>query len=211
MRRTTIAIFCALLLACFTSGPAFAQSPHFKHGSPQSSDGGLTLTSFGDLAGLGNGDLRLKLTASGNPTANCCNPSAGANSCKVPGQNPAAATVTSGTTLIPSSELKNGTTPYSVTTNAPTTPIPGAPQCPSSSWVENITDMAFTQAALRIQQSSAAGLADFTDIISACITYSSPTSNGTVSPGTFTVVVAFGVDPTLSGVGTCSAALFPSF
>src|SRR2546422_11657541 len=108
MRRTTITILALLLMACITSGPALAQSPHFKHGSPQSTDNGLTLTVFGALAGLGNGDVRLKVGASGNPIANCCNPS---GQCKVPGQNPAAATVTSATVLIPGGSLKNGTTP----------------------------------------------------------------------------------------------------
>ena|SRR5205809_4546811 len=202
MRGTTITILALLLLACITSGPTLAQSVHFKHGSPQSTDNGLTLTVFGALSGLGNGDLRLRVAASGNPTANCCNPS---GQCKVPGQNPAAATVTSGIQVIPGSQIKNGTTPFTDTTNSPTTPIPGAPECPGSSWTENILDMAFTQAGLQIQQSSG-GV--FTDVIAACITYSPATANGAVSSANLSVVVG-----DLSGgtLGSCPAALFPGF
>jgi hypothetical protein len=207
MRRvTTIAVLYLFVLAT-TPGPTLADSPHFKHGSPQSTDNGLTLTVSGALAGLGNGDIRLKVGASANPTASCCNPSGpGKPNCEAPGQNPAAATVTSATVLIPGSSLKNGTTPFSVTTQPPTTPIAGAPECPNSSWTENITDMAFTQAALRIQQSSAEGTTDFSDIILACITYSPPTVNGAVSSANFTVVVGIATP-----VGSCPDSLFPTF
>jgi len=190
------------MLALSLGGPALAQSVHFKHGSPQSTDNGLTLTVFGALAGLGNGDVRLRVAASGNPTANCCNPS---GECKVPGHNPAAATVTSGIEVIKGPDIKNGTTPFSDTTASPTTPIPGAPECPGPSWTENILDMAFTQAGLQIQQSSG-GV--FTDVIAACISYSPATSNGVVSSANFSVVVG-----DLSGgtLGSCPAGLFPGF
>jgi len=185
----------------------WGQNSHFKQGSPKSTDNGLTLTVFGALVGLGNGDVRLKVGATGNPKAQCCNPS---GACKVPGQNPAAANVTSATVNIPSGSLKNGNTPFSVTTDPPTSPIPGAPECPGSSWTENITGFAFTQAALRIQQSSAEGLSDFTDVVSACITYNPPTANGAVSSANFSVVVGSG-DPTQAGLGSCPSSLFPSF
>jgi hypothetical protein len=53
---------------------------------------------------------------------------------------------------IPAEEIKNGTTPFDVTTEPPTSPIPGAPDCPNASWTENITDMAFTSAVITVEQ-----------------------------------------------------------
>jgi hypothetical protein len=35
-----------------------------------------------------------------------------------------------------------------VTTSAPVTPVPNAPDCPASNWVENITDLSFKSATL---------------------------------------------------------------
>src|SRR5258708_37734969 len=119
---------------------AYASSVHLKPptSSPSFTDNGLTLTTSAALAGLGNQDVSILLSATANPTATCTNPS-GAN--KPPGQNPASVTVT-GSTSIPASEIKNGTVAFTVTTSPPTpNPIPGAPGCPGSSWTETITDL----------------------------------------------------------------------
>ena len=85
----------------------WASSVHLKGGpgaEPTFTDAGLTLSSTGDLTGLGNGDVLVTLTARANPTAKCCTPG---GSCKVPGQNPAPIDV-SGSESIPASEVKNG-------------------------------------------------------------------------------------------------------
>src|SRR5947207_13780179 len=118
--------------------PALGSNVHFKPPSsgPSFTDNGLTLTASGALAGLGNADLLVTLTAQGNPTATCTNPS-GAN--KPPGQNPASVTLT-GSEAIPASAIKNGNVSFTVTTSAPTSPIPGAPGCPGTNWTETITD-----------------------------------------------------------------------
>src|SRR5437773_5481876 len=58
--------------------PAQAGSVHLKGGAnsaPSFRDNGLTLTASGALAGLGNADLQVDLTATGNPRAVCVNPS----------------------------------------------------------------------------------------------------------------------------------------
>src|SRR5256885_904214 len=140
MLKKTYALMVGALLGW--SVLALAANVHFKGGpgsGPSFTDNGLTLTGSGSLAGLGSGDVLIVWAASANPTGGCCPPG---GSCKGPGQNPARVQVT-GSQAIPTSEVKNGNVSFSVTTQPPTTPIPGAPDCPNSSWTETITDMAF--------------------------------------------------------------------
>ena len=152
---------------------ALASNVHLKGGAgakPSFRDLGLALSASGSLAGLGNGDVLVILSATANATANCCNPG---GSCKVPGHNPAPVSVT-GSESIPASEIKNGTTPFAVTTQSPTTPIPGAPDCPNSSWRENITDLAFTSATVTVMQGGST-------VLTVNCSFSAPTSDGPVS------------------------------
>ena len=169
MRRFSIALVVLLAGLAMTTA-ALASSVHFKaKGGPFYTDNGLTLTESGTLTGLGNGDVLVTLTASGNPTATCTNPS-GQN--KPPGQNPASVTLT-GSQAIPDSQIKNGNVDFSVTTKPPESPIPGAPGCPGSNWTETITDVAFTSATFSVQQ---AGVT----VLSGTCTFSSPTADGSV-------------------------------
>ena len=154
--------------------PVSASSVHLKGGShsePGFADGGLTLATAGALAGLGNGDVLVTLTAVGNPVATCTNP--GSDTHQPPGQNPAPATVT-GSQAIPESEVKNGNTPFSVTTNGPVTPIPGAPDCPNPQWIEDITDMQFTSATITVEQPVG------TTVLTVSCSFSPPTSDGSI-------------------------------
>lgn len=159
----------ATLSLVLVAAPAWAQSTHFKHGSPSFTDNGVTLTAYGGVTGLGNGNLVIQLSARGQPTAVCTNPS-GAN--QPAGQNPAEVTLT-GTQAIPGTAIKNGNANFDVTTNAPTSPVPGAPECPNSQWTETITDVAFTSATLVFQQNGV------TVLRSTC-TFSPATSDGAV-------------------------------
>jgi hypothetical protein len=146
--KITSAVVAALTLAGIAG--AGAANVHYKPTSSQPSfnDKGLVLDASGALAGLGNQDIKVNLEAKGNPTASCTNPS-GAN--QPPGHNPAPVTLT-GFQSIPASEVKNGNVAFSVTTSAPTTPIAGAPDCPNPQWTEKITDVAFTSAAITVEQ-----------------------------------------------------------
>ena len=137
-----IVLVAAVVSVLALAGVASADSPHFKRGSPSAvTDNGLTFSQKASVAGLGNGDLVVTLSITNvQPTARCTNP---AGQTKVPGQNPATSTAIGGV-AIPGSDIKNGTLTITVSTASPTTPIPGAPDCPNSSWTETITDMSLT-------------------------------------------------------------------
>ncbi len=175
MRRIIIALLAVFLVGAIAASGALASSVHLKGGKnaePTFTDNILTLNAAGELSGLGGGDVLVKMTATANATATCTNP---AGETKPPGQNPAPVTV-SGSEAIPASEIKNGNTPFSVTTNPPVTPIAGAPGCPNTGWTEDITDLSFTSATITVEQPPG------TLVLTVSCTFSSPTSNGLV-PG----------------------------
>ena len=174
LRRTLFAILAMTGALTLAAGPALASSVHLKGGrnaEPNFSDGGLTLAATGELAGLGNGDVLVTLTARADVTATCTNQ--GGN--QAPGQNPAPITVT-GSQAIPAAEIKNGNTPFSVVTVAPNPVIAGAPDCPNTNWTELIEDLAFTSATITVQQPPG------TLVLTVTCAFSSPTANGPV-PG----------------------------
>jgi len=175
MRKGTTALL-GLVLA--VTMPVLAQSVHLKGGAnaePNFVDQGLTLNAAGSLAGLGNADVLVTLTATAAVSATCTNQ--GGN--QAPGQNPADVTV-SGSQSIPADEIKNGNTPFNVTTIAPVTIIPGAPGCPNSNWTEEITDLSFTTATITVEQ-PVGNL-----VLTVTCTFSDPTTNGAVPGGQVT-------------------------
>jgi hypothetical protein len=161
------------------NGP-LAASVHLKGGAnaePTFFDAGLFLRTSGALSGLGNGNITVELSATGNPTATCTSP--GGNDS--PGQNPAQVTLT-GVQEIPEGSIKNGNVAFNVQTAAPVSPVPGAPACPNPNWTETITNVAFTSATIVVRQpSTAAALGPV--VLTVTCTFTTPTSNGSV-PGT---------------------------
>jgi hypothetical protein len=156
MKRSSIWLLITMVTISITAVVAFAASVHLKHKPPltftdntgPAPSTNLTLTASGALAGLGNGDVVVTLTAQANPTGQCCNPG---GQCKVPGQNPAPVEVT-GAQAIPEGEIKNGNVSFDVDTSPPQSPILGAPDCPNTSWTETIIDLVFTQATITVYQ-----------------------------------------------------------
>jgi hypothetical protein len=109
------------------------------------------------------------MSASADVTSTCTNQ--GGN--QAPGQNPAPLTVT-GSQTIPQDQIKNGTTPFNVTTLAPAAVIPGAPDCPNQNWTERIDDLAFTSAIITVEQPPG------TTVLTVTCTIDPPSSDGGV-------------------------------
>jgi hypothetical protein len=180
-----VAIATVLVAAAAFPAATFAQNAHLKGRNPVLFvDNGLTLTATVSYAGLGNFDTLQILDATANPTATCTNP---AGATQPPGQNPAEVDVT-GSTAVPAGDIKNGNVTIATTTNPPVTPVAGAPDCPNPQWTENITDMAFTSATIRLfQDSNENGTFDSGELVLIVnCTFSSPTSNGSVPSSNFT-------------------------
>jgi hypothetical protein len=176
MSRRTLSVLVAFIFAAAMT--VVGTSVHLKGGAraePAFTDGGVYLGAAGSLAGLGNGDVLITLTAQASVTSTCTNQ--GGN--ESPGQNPAPITV-SGSQAIPESEIKNGTTPFNVLTVAPVTIIPGAPDCPNANWTEKITDLSFTSAVITVEQ-------PFGNVVlTVSCTFSPATTNGAVPAGDVT-------------------------
>lgn len=146
-RLASVVVIALLMMAMITT-VAFGGNVHFNNKKgPTFTFGDLTLTASGTIYGLGYGDVWITLDATGIANTLCTNPG---GSSKVPGQNPNFST--SGSVTIPAGEVKNGHVSFSVTTEPPESPIPGAPDCPNPGWTETITSITWTNATIIIQQ-----------------------------------------------------------
>ncbi len=125
LRRAAFTMLTLLLLLSISTTIVFAGNVHFlKKGPPTFSKTptALQLTADGTVYGLGNGDVLVTLDATGTANTLCTNPG---GSSKVPGQNPNFSA--SGSASVPAANVINGHASFSVTTNPPASPVPGAP------------------------------------------------------------------------------------
>jgi len=165
-----IKLLTLVLVLVLSAAVVTASNVHLKGGKnaePSYFDHVLSLQTDGELSGLGNGDVVINMSATADVFSTCTNN--GGN--QAPGQNPAPLTVT-GSTSIPTDEVKNGNTPFSVTTLAPDPFIAGAPDCPNPNWTEEIEDLAFTSATITVFQN---GL-----VLTVHCTINPPSSDGAI-------------------------------
>ena len=128
---------------------AFAANVHFKKPGPQfSTNADNSLTASGSLTGLGNGDIKVVLDATGTAEARCQNPG---GSKKVPGQNTVNVDGT-GVTLIPSNKVKNGSVPFAVSTEPVEKPTPTEAGCPTDKWSVVDLTVTYTSATISVYQ-----------------------------------------------------------
>jgi hypothetical protein len=187
MTRKALVVLLVPLTLGLVANAAIAASPHLKGRNPVAfTDNVLTLTGTASYAGLGNFDTLQTLTATGGTVSTCTTPS-GSN--EAPGQNPAPVTLV-GSTPVLASDIKNGNVTISTTTAAPTSPVPGSPGCPNSSWIERITDVSFTSATITVSQDQDANGSFETVVLTVNCTFSPPTSNGSVPTSGFTCTTA---------------------
>jgi hypothetical protein len=190
MKRRIAVVVLVFVAFALIAQQALAVSPHLKGRNPVAfTDNGLTLTARVSYAGLGNFDTLQVLTATGNTESTCTNQ--GGN--QAPGQNPAPVTVV-GATPVPAGDIKNGNVTITTETDEPVTPVPGAPGCPNSNWREDITDVSFTSATIRLLQDQNAADGEFgrweTLVLTVNCTFSPATSDGAVPSSGFSCMTA---------------------
>jgi hypothetical protein len=139
MRKIGIIAVLSMLVVALAAVPALA-APHFLRG-PVFTDEGTQLRATGTLAGLGNEDVTVNLTATGTGSVTCTNPAGNV----APGQS-FTTTVTGSQEAI---EVKNGRANFNVLTTAPTAP---AGSCPNPRWTATVTDVTFTSATITATQ-----------------------------------------------------------
>lgn len=147
MRRSFVAAVAALMSVSLFAGTALAASVHWKR-EPSFTDLGTTLRVSGALAGLGNQDVEISVTAEGVATSiTCTNPSGK----QAPGQNkPRVQSL--GEMTISKTEIKNGNVSFSLTTEDPAQLTAKQAGCPNNNWTAKINDVRFDRATVTVRQ-----------------------------------------------------------
>jgi hypothetical protein len=139
MRRYLLALGVAVVAALAFPSLASAQSGHFV-GTQTCTDIGTQVQCSGKVAGLGGTTFTITVAAQGTADVTCTNPAGNV----APGQSfDFTAQGSSGPFPTP----RNGQSPYTVTTNAPSAP---AGSCPNPKWTASVVDVAFTTATISL-------------------------------------------------------------
>ena len=145
MKRYLPLLALAAVAALAFPAAASAQSGHFV-GTQTCTDIGTQVQCSGKVAGLGGTTFTITVAAQGTASVECANPAGNV----APGQAfDFAAQGSSGPFATP----RNGQSPYTVTTNAPSAP---AGSCPNRKWTATVTDVAFTTATITLFEDSTA-------------------------------------------------------
>ena len=141
MRKLGIIAVLALMVTALAAVPALAANPHFV-GTPTATDLGTQLRVSGSIAGLGGGNIDVRVVANGTAAVTCTNPSG-----KIaPGQR----TTVRSTGTVTNLETKNGRANFTVTTATPT--VPNTPTCPNDKWTATVTNVQFTSYTVTVFQ-----------------------------------------------------------
>jgi hypothetical protein len=146
MRKLFVAVVATA--ACLVAVPAAsAQSGHFVTGganAPTCTDQGTTVSCSGKVAGLGGTTFTILVSAQGTASVTCTNPAGNV----APGQS---FSFTAAGQSGPFPTPRNGQSPYTVTTDAPSAP---AGSCPNPKWTATVTDVQFTSATITLVEDS---------------------------------------------------------
>jgi hypothetical protein len=137
--------FVALAMLLLTATSAVAANPHFVVGPTITLNANNTVTATGSVAGVGNEDLDVVLTATVSAEVICRNPAGNV----APGQTQQ--TTVTGETL--DIHPEQGRANFTVTTDAPT--LTGTPKqlgCPTNKWTAEIGEVTVLRATLQIFQ-----------------------------------------------------------
>ena len=156
MRRAILTTLLVPAMLGLMALPAYAASPHFKHGQEPTctiatSGSSATVVCTGTLSGLGNENLKITTTVSGFAVYQCRNN--GGNI--APGQNRVLTGPSTAPTFIDSSAIKNGNLTFRTNPNtlsAAPTVSGSAAGCPNANWTGVNPQLTVTSISLVIEQ-----------------------------------------------------------
>lgn len=139
--------FAALLVTLVIVGSTVAANVQLKGRTGlKVTDQGTTLQVCASLVGLGNCDLTVTIIADADIATSLTNPAGNV----APGNS--VGDLVSGTFTIPSSQIKNGTVSFCVSTAGVTTPTPQEAGAPNDKFTVTVTDVAFTGGEIVVEQ-----------------------------------------------------------
>jgi hypothetical protein len=145
-KPTTLRVFLSGLLSLCFAATAVAANVHLKS-EPTITDLGEQLKVCVALAGLGNKDVTITVSATGSASVIGFSP--GGN--PAPGQNKFPVSTVASTT-IPSRQIKNGTVSVCLTTPLVQAPDATDAGFPNDNWDVVIDDVEFTQVTITVEQ-----------------------------------------------------------